>query len=179
MAAQEKVSAQQIVNALLKWTGNVQAAADELGVSRNALYKRVEQLGIDLRGIRAMGSKVDTTFTTVLGMPTMKGGANVVSKSSAAIFSARARGPKLPSMRTEAAEAATEIPIRTAAKRLPPTRIKPAHRELFQRAAWALQARFQAPTDESLILEQFIDERFEEWLGSKLASAKAKAKDQK
>lgn len=63
---------------------------------------------------------------------------------------------------------AAGVPIKTAPRRQQPIRVKPDQRDLLQRAAWDLQARFQAATDENLILEQFIEERFGEWLASKL-----------
>lgn len=175
MAAPQKVLPQAIVNALLKWRGNVVAAAGEVGMAPNSMYERIDSMGLDLRAIRAQGAALKpvipiTGIKGVSGMPTTAQSRPAAQKNAAqagAIFPPTAGGRRLVGME-QAAAAVDEVPIKTAPRRHQPIRIKPDQRDLLQRAAWDLQARFQAATDENLILEQFIEEAFPGWLAGKV-----------
>ena len=52
MPARERVSLEAIKAALETWAGNVQAAAEEVGLSRNCLYERLTRAGIDIATYR-------------------------------------------------------------------------------------------------------------------------------
>jgi hypothetical protein len=181
MPAHPLVSTQDIVNALLKWRGDVSNTAVSLGMARNSLYERIKRLGLDLEAFRNQGeSNPVTPITTVPGMPGMRGvpgikpGARHAQQNGGAIYPAATARRRLGAVQTgtqledDAAATAAATPIRTAPRRHTPLRVSPPQREALRRAAWDLQARFQVPTDENLILEQFIDEAFGPWLQSKL-----------
>jgi len=185
MPAHEKVSVQEIVNSLLRWRGNLQAAASELGLNRGALYERIQRVGIDLAGFRAATKHV-TPITGVSGMSGFDAGVvvargasvGVARKSSTPSFPGASEKRRLGAMQEPMA--VEEVPIKTApARRLAPLRLRPDLREGLQRAAWRLQARYQVQTDESLILEQLVEETLEAWLASKLGAAEAKPKRKK
>lgn len=180
MPAQERVSAQQIANALLEWRGNVQAAARSLGIAANSLYERIDRLGLNLEGFRNMAQGKPVTPITgrepVSVVPGLRSDTRDAQKNRAPIFQGSARTAKLTGVQATAADDEAAVPIKTSPRRQTPTRIKPAQRERLERAAWTLQARYQAPTDANLLLEQFIDENFEAWLASKLAAPKSRAK---
>lgn len=52
MAAQQRVSAEQITAALEIRRGNVKAAAADLAISSNALRARIDRMGVDLAELR-------------------------------------------------------------------------------------------------------------------------------
>lgn len=176
MGAPARVSTQEIVNALLEWQGDVANAARAVGLSRNGLYQRIERLGLDLDRFRnASRSNPAIPITRVSMVPTMPSNVSGAQRRPSAQENASAIFPREPARRRLAAmEQATStaddktVPIKTAPRRHQPIRIKPDQRDLLQRAAWDLQSRFQAPTDESLILEQFIEEAFPGWLAGKV-----------
>ncbi len=194
MAAPPKVSTQAISNALLAWRGDVSAAARQLGLSRNGLYQRIQRLGLDLDGFRNAGGgapvvpiKVDTTVSRLPPMPTMptlpasSGRVQTIQKSGRANFSRNADARRVGGVSQGATAAEVEgLPIKTApARRLPPVKVRPDLRERLQRAAWQLQARFEVATDESLVLEQFIEERLDGWVAEKLEQGRAAANGSK
>jgi len=172
MAAHAKVSAQQIANALLHWRGNVQAAAAALGLSRHGLYKRIVSLRMDLAGFRRASKVVAPFATNIVAGTTV---ATTIERPEKTSGHFRGAGRR-PTFRAVETEASVDLPIKTAPRRPTPLRLADPQRERLQRAAWILQARFQAATDENLILEQFIDERFEEWLSGKLKASQPRAK---
>ena len=71
MPARERVNLEQIKAALGKWQGNVQAAADELGMRRRSLYERIDSARIEVRGYRAggQGPKLVTIQDETAGSP--------------------------------------------------------------------------------------------------------------
>lgn len=186
MPAPVRVLPQDIMNALLKWRGNVVAAAGEVGMAPNSMYERIDSMGLDLKAIRAQGAKPVIPITGNKGPTGMqattqaKPGTQKNAAQAGPIFPSTAGGRRLGAMQQATAPAAggeaMTMPIKTAPRRHQPIRVKPDQRDLLQRAAWELQARFQAATDENLILEQFIEERFGEWLASKMDSAEITGK---
>jgi Bacterial regulatory protein, Fis family len=169
MGATAKVSAQEITNALLHWRGNVQAAADALGLTRNGLYGRIETLGINLKGYRA---KVGTTVRTMTPMPTIPPTTNArgtARKNQGAHFQSKATVGRVGAMQ----EAATsDAPVRQAVARQKPLRLADSFRDRLREAKLDFVARFRVETDENVILEQFFEEAFEGWLRSKLSATK-------
>jgi hypothetical protein len=181
MPAPVKVPTQTIVNALLKWRGNVVAAAGEVGMAPNSLYERARRLGLNLAGFRSggggnhvTGNNTVTGFTGMTGNAGRQAGTQKSAPQAAAIYpgaaTARTLGPVQPTTQTIEPDAA---PIRSAPKRHQPIRIKPEQRDLLQQAEWELQAKFRVSTDVNLILEQFIDEKFAPWLAEKLGATSA------
>jgi hypothetical protein len=174
MPAPIKVSTQAIVNALLKWRGNVVAAAGEVGMAANSMYERIEREGIDLAGFRSLANPV-TPNTGMKPVTGFRGAQHGAQKSARSIFPPATDGRRLGPVSNAVTEPMdTDVPIKTAPRRPQPIRIKPDQRELLQRAAWELQARFRVATDENLILEQYIEEGFEAWLEAKLSGAAPK-----
>lgn len=176
MPVAPRVPSQAVVNALITWRGNVEAAARDLGMARNSLYERIRRMGIDLEGIRNVNpSKPVTPITKAVGVTGIDRSDRSVQprlgaqKNASAIFPSDSNRRRLAGMEQAAAAADDKaVPIKTAPRRHQPIRIKPDQRDQLQRAAWDLQSRFQAPTDESLILEQFIEEAFPGWLAGKV-----------
>jgi DNA-binding transcriptional LysR family regulator len=52
MAAPQRVNLEEIREALTAYGGNVTAAAERLGITRNGLHKRLELAGLDVREFR-------------------------------------------------------------------------------------------------------------------------------
>jgi len=167
MPAAQKVSPQQIVDALLDWRGNVSAAASSLGISANALRMRLHGLNLSPDKFRSLGGKVGTTITSFDSVPSIKPPTNSRPKNAGANYPSGKRGRSLKGM-----EAATEIPIKSATRKPLPLRMKPAQREQLVDAVFDLQNTYRVATDENLILEQFFEERFGDWLKSKLKGRK-------
>jgi hypothetical protein len=179
MPAPVKVTSQAIMNALLKWRGNVVAAAGEVGMAPNSMYERIDRMGLDLAAIRsANAAKPVTPFNAgnpVTGIKANERPSAGTQKTAPQAGTVYPRRPGKGTMGTMQATAEDDVPIKTAPRRHQPLRLKPEQRDLIQSAAWQLQARWQRATDENLILEQFIDEGFAVWLEEKLKGRKAKA----
>jgi hypothetical protein len=194
MSARPKVTRTAIEKALREWRGNITNAALALGVARNSLYERAKKLQLDLRGFRIMTPTNPVTPNAsrnkVSGMPGnqvsgipvsgIAARARSVQKKSSAIFPWPLDGPRLGAVQTmpaseDEAEAAVAVPIKTAPKRQERLRLMPDLQERLQRAVWQLQAHFQAPTNESLILEQVVEELLDVFVRSKLDAAFALA----
>lgn len=180
MPAAPRISTQEIVNALLTWRGDIAATARALGMARNSLYERCRRLGLDIEGFRAqgVGNPVTpiTTSSGVRGMTGIPSSARDARKTAGAIYPSGERARKVTPVQQASNAAAVEseaVPIKTAPKRRQPICVKPEQRDALQRAAWDLQARYQAETNENLILEQFIEEAFASWLNSKLGQPAA------
>lgn len=170
MAAPQRVSHQQIVNAMLEWRGNVTAAAASLGIAANSLNDRLRRLGLRAEQFRHLDpGKPVTPITGLTGFTGLPATERVARKRDGAIFPGRGRAPNVSDMQTETAE--RELPIRAAPKRHTPLRMKDVQRAALEQAVFQLQALYQVATDSNLVLEQFIDECFPGWLREKLAAA--------
>lgn len=178
MSAPQRILTQAIVNALLEWRGDVSAAARALGLARNSLYERIKRLGLDLDGFRNVkpGNPV-TPITQVIGDAGMRrptgpeGVAQKTAPQARAIYPPGARGRRLdPVQQRTSTEANGGEPVRikTAPRRPEPIRLRPDLRDRLQRGVWRLQAHFQEPTNENLILEQLVEETLDAWIRSKL-----------
>jgi hypothetical protein len=173
MPASPTVSTQEIVNALLTWRGDISAAARALGMARNSLYERMKRLGLDPGKFRSQGGANPVTPITMVsgmpGMPGFNGRAKDAQEKRRAIYPSGGDRGRLGGVQQGTATADPEVvPIKTAPKRQEPIRLKPELRDRLQRAVWQLQARFQEPTNENLILEQLVEETLDRWLASKL-----------
>lgn len=188
MPAPIKIPPQAIMNALLKWRGNVVAAAGEVGMAPNSMYERIDRMGLDLAALRnsapskpvtpITGMKPVTGIATgIAGLPGIKPSTQKSSAQAGPIFPGASKARKLGDvMATAVADEDTTVPIKTAPKRHQPLRLRPDLREALQRAAWQLQAHFQVATDENLILEQLVEETLAPFVQSKLEPASPTAK---
>ena len=171
MPAHQKVSPQQIVNAMLEWGGNVAAAAASLGISANALRLRLRSLQLSPGQFRAVkvGASI-TSFTSATSITSKRAGGNGGAQNASAKFSGGVRGSSFGDM-----EAGTETaaPIKAAPRKQTPLRFKPAQRRQLEETVFDFQGRYRVATDENLILEQFFEECFEEWKATKLAPTSA------
>lgn len=172
------VPAQDIVNSLLRWRGCVRAAAEELGMRRNSLYERIERLGLDLAGFRA-ATKVSgfgnrESMSGVSGsMPgrSVMSGREVPSgrarKTAGAPCTRAARAPIVQNVQATAEDETDAAPIRTRPVRPRPIRVQPENHDRLRDAKRRLCALFNVESDESLLLNQFIEERLEVWIREK------------
>ena len=181
--ANRQVTAQQITNALLEWRGNVEQAAHSLGIRRNSLYERIQRLGLNLEGFRAMNRKMEPV-TRPSGVPRVFG-----QEASSSSGRRKASGParnshsasvteedkrrKFTRMEAVGSGDAIEAPIKAAPGRFRPPRLRPTQQDRLRDAKLDLGAHYRVETDESLILQQFFDERFEDWFSMKLAPSGA------
>jgi hypothetical protein len=180
MPAPIRIPPQAIVNALLKWRGNVVAAAGEVGMAPNSMYERIDRMGLDLAALRNSGAGPVTPITgnkgqggdPVSGFAGGRASAQKKPAQAGPIFPAAGRERRLGGVMASATtDEAAEVPIKTAPKRHQPLRLRPDLREALQRAAWQLQAHFQVATDENLILEQLVEESLAPFVQSKLEPA--------
>jgi hypothetical protein len=178
MPAPKRIPNEVIVAALLKWR-TMTAAADVIGIHRKNLRDRVKRLPPSMQDqlIRAGvyrpeegGVERNGVVRNVAVRNERFEGAHV---SSGGIYPKPGEAPTLPSVQTTEPEAPS-LPIKTAPQRSRPLRISDESRDALQRAAWQLQAHFDAPTNESLVLEQLIEEALPAWLTSILGAAPKK-----
>jgi hypothetical protein len=173
MAGASKASAQELANALLEWRGNVQAAADSLGLSRNSLYERLRRLGLNLEGFRRAGKAV-IPVTVVPSVPGMRGRLSSAQshehaqQNDSAKFTNAGARPTFGAM-----EEVSEAPTIQAAprRRGRAPRLRPPQVDRLQEAKLDFGARHRVETTEDLILQQFFDEAFERWFGLKMEPA--------
>jgi DNA-binding transcriptional LysR family regulator len=169
----------------MRWRGNVTAAADELGIQPKNLRKRLDTLGMDLAALRR-GEGAEEAGTMTPRDP--RGPSPVRRPPEAPSASVRATGRKnesglsrsgasAPILRdvstTAAAMEENEAPIKGVTVKPKPLRLLPANQERLRDAKLDLGARHRVETDESTILNQFFEEKFEPWLREKLEPAAA------
>jgi len=174
MPAPPRISTQQIVNALLKWRGNVQAAADTLGMRRKSLYERAGREGLDLDAFRSGDSGKVSPITRATGMPRMTriegtSSHNAVPygrKNARAPYSTEPVGRNLGHMRSAAEEDAPPIRAQEARPRAP--RVTPGLQSRLRQARLDLWTKYRIEYEESDILDQFGEEAFDAWIAAKL-----------
>lgn len=179
----------EVRGAILRWRGNVTAAADELGIQPKNLRKRLETLGISLsalrsgEGVMGVGRVAPLTPSGSLGSDCPPEGPLAPSsgtgrKSGAGLSRSRSQAATFHAVASAMAERdVVEAPVRAAAGQKKPLRLLPGNQERLRDAKLDLGAKHRVETDESTILNQFFEEAFEPWLRSKLGPAKpAKAK---
>lgn len=172
----------EVRGAILRWRGNVTAAADELGIQPKNLRKRLESLGISLATLRAgMGAEgvgqvaplVPPGPGPVACPPRGPVDPRIPSgRKSGGGLSRRPHAttnfPTVTSATATMTAAGGEAPVRAAAGQKKPLRLLPANQERLRDAKLDLGARHRVETDESTILNQFFEEAFDPWLKSKL-----------
>jgi len=180
MPAPLLVSVQEITNALLRWRGKVKFAAEELGISRNALYDRIRRDGIDLEAYRSATQnvapmkvgkvgkvgvsppKADKGDASALGSTGRHAG---VSRNSRDNFSGARRGRTLPSMSTPVAQLESR-------RRDRPIRVAPDEQEIIRQGRRRLSAELDMDIDENALIAEFIRERFSDWVADFLERAR-------
>lgn len=167
MPAHEKVSSQQITNALLKWRGKVEPAAQELGISRNGLANRIKALGLDLAGFRMLG-KVVTTTPTITPFTTFDPGDKLRPKKSGANFQGLSRAP----YKAGVSSAVAELRV---LKRRQPIRIPPDYLDMLTQAKYDLQALLRRDVTEQEIFELFMKQGLAAFLEQEIAARKREA----
>lgn len=188
MPAPKRVPDATLVATLQRWGGNVTATAEDLGLNRSSVQKRIDALAIDLASLRA------ATFTTkrypsgeavpmqpylvpdgqrcpsspLMPGPRVMPTAAHVDRNRAAVFSSPVAAPTLGGMQTAAAAEVGETPIKAAPPRRFTPRLKQAHQDRLREAKLLLGAKHMVETDENHILEQLLDEELEGWIARKL-----------
>lgn len=176
MSAREKVSAQQITNALLKWRGKITPAAEELGIARNSLMRRIGSLGLNLTGFRSLGMGGTPMPPTrrITPMPTLPSFAQTDSlgpKNERATFTGPATRPTIPPV----SSAVAEFP---ATRKRQTPRIPPNYLDKLTDAKYDLQALLRRDVTEQQILEECLDECLDGWIARKIASVRQPGPEQ-
>jgi len=161
VGATAKVSEQDIRVALKCWRGNVSAAAHALGISENALRKRLRALGIGAEALSFLRSAANHTQPH----PTKAPSAAIPNRP---LKNTTPNFPRLVEEPTFASVGSTE----TVVMRRPqtrPARLRPDQIDALRDAKFDYQAKHRRETEESDLLQQFFDESFHEWLKRALA----------
>lgn len=170
MPAQQKVSNEQIRQAMEQWEGVVVHAAAAVGIHPKNLRERLRRMGLDPEAFRNGAIRTGTHGVVRMGRLVVRG-----PKTSGDTFSVVGGSPTLSSMQAAAKETEDDVaPIRTAPRKQMPARIRPDLRDQIERAVWDLQAKHGVPTDFNLILEQYIEEGFASWVADKMKGPAAK-----
>lgn len=168
----------EVRGAILRWRGNVTAAADELGIQPKNLRKRLETLGISLPALRSgLGSMGVGLVAPTDPSGTLRTECPPEGSGTPLAVSGRKRGAGLSRRKggainvravMTATEEQSEAPVRSAAGQKKPLRLLPSNQERLRDAKLDLGARHRVETDESTILNQFFEEAFDSWLRTKL-----------
>jgi len=150
------------------WAGNVQAAADALGVAPKNLRARLRTLQIDLTPLRA--ARPLPVRTDTHRYPPVRTGlvSGTGSQNAADTYRESTEESTLLTMQTAEADA-PDLPIPTIRGQQKPTRLKPAQQDRLKAAKFDLQAAFRVETDENALLQAFFDETFDAWFEAKMA----------
>ncbi|KKN05539.1 hypothetical protein LCGC14_1086250 [marine sediment metagenome] len=170
--AGQQVTTQAITNALLEWRGNVEQTAKALGIRRNSLYERIRRLGLNLEGYRRSVNANVEPVTHVSGVSGVSGhqkASGPARNSHSAPVTQEDKRRRFGRMEAVESADAAGAPINAAPGRIRPPRLRPNQQDRLREAKLDLGARYRIETDESLILQQYFDETFDEWLGEKLA----------
>jgi hypothetical protein len=169
MSARKRIADDVVIQSIQQWRGNVTAAAEALGLAPINLRKRLACLGVDLpllrrlkdTGIYGTTRNVSTPMNT--GGTSRPGGtqAQQRNKSAAGIF------PRRAGARTFALVDAPDA-MMTRQKAPSPIRLTPDQVEKLRDAKFELQYHLRVEVVESLILQQFFDDHFADWLKARL-----------
>jgi len=168
MGAPKRVPDEVVSATILRWRGNVKAAAAEVRMKPESLRTRVRALGIDLDALR--NSKVATPKWPggpVRAGMTLRGGiavgAGIVAggpRSSCALYRGEGEGPTFASVSSAMPEFG-----RRADK---PIRVEPRHGDRIRSGRRRLSVEADTDLDDTQLLAEFIEEGFEGWLKAKL-----------
>jgi len=173
MPPQKRVADPKVVGAIQKWRGNVQAAAEDLGMAPVNLRKRLNALGVDLSFLRAAdryrtgGTQRD--MSDRIGSNKSADTPRPEKRISAGISITGAGRSTLHAMTTTATALAEE----QRAARPKPARLTPPHEERLREAKFDLQHVLRAEISETRILEWFFGDAFEGWIAGKVNPAGA------
>ncbi len=172
MGAPKRVPDAVVSASILRWRGNVKAAAAEVRMKPESLRTRVRALGIDLDALR--GSQAATpegprgpvrAGMAPRGVITVGAGISRGSpRSSRALYRGESEGPIL-------ANVSSTVPdfTRRADK---PIRVLPEHGDRIRSGRRRLSAEADTDLDDTQLLAQFIEENFEDWLKHKLEAVR-------
>ncbi len=169
MGAPRRISDRVLVAAFVRWKGNVEGAADSIPIAPNNMRKRLQALGMDLASARAeirTGTFGISRYVPDESPPTeppvrLSGTAQ---RSAPAIYPKPVETPTLGSVSSAVPEFA-----RRGDK---PIRVLPEHGDRIRRGRRQLSAQADADLDDSALLAQFIEERWDDWLSEQTKTAR-------
>ncbi len=162
MGAPERVSKAAAIASLERWRGNVEGAADELHIAPNNLRNCIKRFSIDLQEIRIRTHPQDQNGPNApVRMERGRSDGPDDQQSASAIFPSANRPPTVSTVSSVVPEFA-----RRGEK---PIRVLPDHGDRIRRGRRRLSAEADSDLDDSALLAQFIDERFEGWLDEMVA----------
>ena len=180
MGAPKRVPDAVVSATILRWRGNVKAAAAEVRMKPESLRTRVRALGIDLDALR--NSKMATpewpggpvragmTLRAVIGV-----GAGIVAggpRSSRALYRGEGEGPTFANVSSTVSDFGRRMDK--------PIRVQPEHGDRIRSGRRRLSAEADTDLDDTQLLAEFIEEGFEDWLKGKLEAIRhARTEDTK
>jgi hypothetical protein len=188
MSAALRVTNDELRRLMAEWKGNVAAVADAAGITRKALYERLERMGLDPDACRderdkqhaAAPAAVDSMATLappgshgplpggwgVSGLvATLPAGVTHVPESQGDGYAASGEKPTFSNM-SSAANAETQpapSPVKASVSRTHALRVTPEHRERIRQLRFALTAAYRTDFDDSGILGQLIEDCLDVW----------------
>lgn len=174
MPATPKATKAQIEAVLWQWAGDISQAAAQLGMTRRALYYRIEALGIDTERVRrdSQASHFGVKLENVAAILHTTNTVNAV-KGNMGNVDAESRpkvdGEKYPrqterhivrgEMATASAITPPPPPDEPMQGRLPRNpRVRPDHLRRLQELKWTMSALFKRDLSETDILGMILDE---------------------
>lgn len=177
-----------ILDVYQTWKGNVEAAAQQLGIRPKSLRERLDRLGVDREAVRAGVARyvLDRTGRVVRVTPTETTGTGrgvrpvdvdpSGSKSAPRPVTGEAEASTLSAVPMQAAEVkddeeAGAAPFRASPAAAKNVRVKPPFQERLRVAKIQVIRHLGIDTDEQIIHDQFCEEAFEPFLLKKLDPA--------
>lgn len=150
---------------------------------RNSLYERLARAGLEPNSFRRAEGVVpfatpDMSGTSgpsghMSGRPVARDGARKISSAPVTSESSRRSFP--PMQKEAATPEPSAVPIRTAPSKPRPLQVWPDNQDRLRDAKRRLCAAFNVESNETLLLNQFIEERLDEWVSQKMAPPARKA----
>ncbi len=191
LVAEQRVPDRRIREAITSWRGNIQAAAEEVGMRPKNFRKRLNSLRIDADSLRP-GKGVTTPTPLAPSDPHSPSRPPLppyppltpISSSDplgplnpSAPYISESAGPTLGDVSTAATAAtlgAEPAPIRSVKGRNKQLRVRPDNQEMIREAKLDVWAKLRIESDENELLNQFIAEKFPSWIQSKTEPGRKK-----
>jgi hypothetical protein len=170
VSARERIPADRLRDAVIAAGGNIAAAARELGIARNSLYKRLGDIEIDIANLRAA--------STTHARPDAQHAhgahhAHHAQQNQSAIFPTRVDPRTVPHMQARAATRSGTTHLR-APKTLS---LRKDQVDQIRHARRRLAVALDVDLTDSLLLERFIDDTLESWVARQLQPPCARSEE--
>lgn len=163
MPAPQKTNSDRIREALTVTLGNVTAAAKLLGMAKNSLYKRLQALDLRPAAFRKGGVTLDHPLKGDATHRRVTSPFSTDQKSETDTFPILLGARSFPTM-----HAASRAPVPKPLRGPKNLSFREDHLQAISRARRRLAAALDVDLTDSELIQRFIDDKLEEWVGERM-----------